>query len=154
MNMVFHKIWGDFIALMLQRPKRLQVAALCHRGDGEDRQYLLVTSRETKRWILPKGWPIRGLEMNEAALQEAWEEAGVKGGDVSDAPVGLYTYHKRKSSGWAIPVETLVYSVCVNDLVDRYPEVNQRIRKWVSADAAATMVDEGELQSLFQDLAV
>lgn len=151
MNMVLHKAWDSFLGPMLQRPKRLQVAALCHKGIGDDRRFLLVTSRETKRWIIPKGWPIRGLKSNEAALQEAWEEAGVQHGSVSAGPIGTYTYQKRQSTGWAYPVETLVYSVAVVDLADTYPEVDERTRKWVTAQAAAGMVDEPELQQIFRD---
>lgn len=149
MYMVFQKAWDGFLGPILQRPKRLQVAALCHRGDGEDRRYLLITSRDTKRWIIPKGWPIRGLKSNEVALQEAWEEAGVKHVDVSKSPVGTYTYHKRQPSGWAFPVETLVYSVSVSDLADHYPEVDERTRKWVTAKTAAGLVDEIELKAIF-----
>lgn len=136
---------------MLQRPKRLQVAALCHRRRGKRREYLLITSRDTGRWIIPKGWPIRGMAANQAALQEAWEEAGVKRGDASCRPVGTYTYQKTQSSGWSIPVETLVYSVAVEKLADSYPEADERSRKWVTAEAAADMVDEAELQQIFRE---
>ncbi|MDA7426543.1 NUDIX hydrolase [Thalassococcus lentus] len=136
---------------MLQRPKKLQVAALCHRGERNKREYLLVTSRGTKRWIIPKGWPIRGLASNEAALQEAWEEAGVKSGQAKGRPSGTYTYQKRQNSGWSFPVETLVYSVSVEELAEDYPEADQRTRTWVSAEKAADMVDEPQLQQIFRD---
>ena len=142
--------WDAFLSPLLRRPKSLQIAALCHRGEGERRQYLLVTSRDTGRWIIPKGWPIRGLAANETALQEAWEEAGVKEGRPSDAPVGTYTYQKRKNNGFAIPVETLVYSVSVEDMSDDYPEAQERDRKWVSAETAAQLVNETELKSIFR----
>jgi 8-oxo-dGTP pyrophosphatase MutT (NUDIX family) len=135
---------------MLQRPKKLQVAALCHRGEGEAREYLLVTSRDTGRWIIPKGWPIRGLKSNEAALQEAWEEAGVRNSRATAEPVGTYTYNKRQSTGLEIPVETLVYAVEVEDLSEKFPEAHQRTRKWVKADEAAEMVNEAELKSIFR----
>ena len=64
--------WDGFVLPMLQRPKRLQVAALCYRGDDADRKVLLVTSRGTGRWIIPKGWPIRGMNAPQAARQEAF----------------------------------------------------------------------------------
>lgn len=149
MNMVLQKAWSSVLGPMLQRPKRLQVAALCHRGEGKGREFLLITSRETKRWIIPKGWPIRGLKSNEAALQEAWEEAGVKCGIASDSPEGTYTYQKRQSSGWSFPVETLVFSVVVTEMSEEYPEANERTRQWVSAQEAAEMVDEPELRQIF-----
>jgi len=149
MNMMLQKAWQEFLYPMLQRPKALQLAALCHRGHGDAREYLLITSRETKRWIIPKGWPIRGLKSNETALQEAWEEAGVREGKVSAHPIGSYTYQKRQDTGWAYPIETLVYAVAVTDMAQTYPEKAERTRTWVTAEAAADMVDEEELQLIF-----
>ena len=151
MNMMLQKAWHDYISPMLQRPKHLQVAALCHRGEGDERQFLLITSRGTGRWIIPKGWPIRGMKSNEAALREAWEEAGVRRGDVGTRPVGTFTYQKQQDTGWAIPVETLVYSVAVTEMADTFPEEAERTRKWVTATQAADMVDEDELQLIFLD---
>lgn len=151
MNRALQTVWGAFLEPMLRRPKRLQVAALCHRGDGESKEYLLMTSRGTGRWIIPKGWPIRGLKSNEVALQEAWEEAGMRNSMATSEPVGAYTYHKRRSTGLEIPVETLVYSVAVQDLSEDVPEAHQRIRRWVNADAAAKLVDEVELRSIFRN---
>lgn len=151
MNVVLQNVWDSFLSPMLQRPKGLQVAALCHRGRGDKKEFLLVTSRDTGRWIIPKGWPIRGLKSNEAALQEAWEEAGVRNSKAAKQPIGTYTYQKRKSSGLEIPVETLVYSVEVKDLSEDFPEANERKRKWVKADDAAEMVNEAELKSIFRN---
>lgn len=150
---------------MFRRPKRLQMAALCHRskrtnaGSGAngnaqtrtDKEYLLVTSRDTGRWIIPKGWPIRGLKSNETALREAWEEAGVKNSKASDQPIGTYIYQKRRENGFAFPVETLVYSVAVSEMADDFPEAHERTRRWVSAQAAADMVHEDELKAIFRD---
>lgn len=149
MNLVFKKVWFSVLWPVLQRPKRLQVAALCHRKKRGRREFLLVTSRDTKRWIIPKGWPIRGLDSHETALQEAWEEAGVKSGNANRRPEGKYLYQKRQETGWSFPVEALVYSVSVTELSEDYPEASDRTRKWVSAKAAAKMVDEPELKRLF-----
>lgn len=142
--------WESCLAPMLQRPKRLQLAALCHRGEGDKKEYLLVTSRDTARWIIPKGWPIRGLKSSETALREAWEEAGVKNSPVTSAPIGTYTYQKKRANGFEVPVETLVYSVEVNDLAHDFPEAHERERKWVSADTAAELVNETQLKSIFR----
>jgi 8-oxo-dGTP pyrophosphatase MutT (NUDIX family) len=127
------------------------MAALCHRGKGVDRQYLLITSRDTGRWVIPKGWPIRGLRANETALQEAWEEAGVKGSAEASEPVGTFTYNKRQSNGMDVPVETLVYSVAVDYLEEEFPEASERKRRWVDANAAADLVNETELKTLFRN---
>lgn len=145
-----HNVWEFFPGPLLRRPKRLQIAALCHRGEGANREYLLVTSRDTGRWIIPKGWPIRGLKSNETALREAWEEAGVTGSKAANEPVGTYTYDKRHATGWATPVETLVYSVAVGGLLDEFPESHERKRRWVGAGTAAEMVNEEELKQIFR----
>ena len=150
MNKVLHRAWSSVLEPMFQRPKRLQVAALCHRGERGKREYLLITSRDTGRWIIPKGWPVRGLDSHEAALKEAWEEAGVKTGNANSRPEGAYTYQKKQETGWSFPVETLVYSVAVTELSKEYPEAGERTRKWVTAEAAAEMVEEPELQQIFQ----
>lgn len=151
MNAVLQLVWERYLCPLLQRPKGLQVAALCHRGAGNRKEFLLVTSRDTGRWIIPKGWPIRGLKSNEAALQEAWEEAGVCNSKATKNPIGTYTYQKRKSSGLEIPVETLVYSVEVKNLSKNFPEAHERSRKWVNANDAIEMVNEAELKLIFRD---
>ncbi len=150
MPSALRSLWGSFLSPLLQRPKRLQVAALCHRGEGEDREFLLITSRDTGRWIIPKGWPMRGKDSGESALQEAWEEAGVRESRIDPDPVGIYTYNKRQAAGWEMPVETMVYSVAVEKLEDSFPEAHERTRRWVSAETAAELVNESELKTLFE----
>lgn len=150
MTRLFNALWQSMLNPMLQRPRQLQVAALCHRVENGVKQVLLVTSRDTGRWIIPKGWPIRGLNASETAVQEAWEEAGVKGRAASPDPIGRYTYTKRKSSGLDVAVETLVYDVPVSALADSFPEADQRDRKWVRPDEAAEMVNERELKTILR----
>ncbi|SHF22590.1 8-oxo-dGTP pyrophosphatase MutT, NUDIX family [Litoreibacter ascidiaceicola] len=146
------EVWDSYLSPMLQRPKRLQVAALCYRDRGDDREVLLVTSRDTGRWIIPKGWPIRGLSSPEAAMQEAWEEAGVSDGHMETESIGTYTYDKTLRSGLPVAVETLVYSVEVENLEEDFPETQERRRKWVSPSDAAGLVHESELKSIFRAL--
>ncbi|EBA11272.1 NUDIX hydrolase [Roseobacter sp. CCS2] len=143
-------LWRDVLRLLFQRPKRLQVAALCYRGKGDDMEVLLITSRDTGRWIIPKGWPISGLETSEAALQEAWEEAGVRNSKATPQPIGTYTYDKILRAGLPVPVETLVYPVKVKELSAEFPEAGERQRKWMSPEAAADLVKEGELKEILR----
>ncbi len=150
MRTTLTSLWRDFLRLMFQRPKRLQVAALCYRGNGSDMEVLLVTSRDTGRWIIPKGWPITGLQTSEAALQEAWEEAGVVDSKANPHPIGTYTYDKVMHAGLPVPVETLVYPVNVKRLSPEFPEASERERRWVSPDAAADLVKESELKEIFR----
>jgi 8-oxo-dGTP pyrophosphatase MutT (NUDIX family) len=145
-------VWGEYVLPLFQRPKRLQVAALCYRRKNGRKQVLLVTSRGTGRWIIPKGWPIDGKDAPGAALQEAWEEAGVRKGRVKGDALGIYCYEKELASGLPVPVETLVFAVEVAALEKDYPEVAQRRRKWVSPDEAANMVREPELKQILRKM--
>lgn len=150
------KAWGSYVLPLVQRPRRLQVAALCYRTDGDgnsdEKQILLITSRDTGRWVLPKGWPMRGKDGSAAAMQEAWEEAGVLGLRLSGDPVGSYTYDKIKDSGLPVPVEVLVYPVAVRELADDFPEKGERTRQWFTPAAAADLVHEPSLQALLRSL--
>ena len=80
-------------------PAIRQVAALPYRIDDAGQvRVMLITSRETRRWVLPKGNPIRGLASHEAAAHEAFEEAGVSG-IPCPTPLGQYAYWKRRRNG-------------------------------------------------------
>ncbi|WP_425079752.1 NUDIX hydrolase [Ruegeria denitrificans] len=152
MNAWLQNIWEEVGRPLFLRPRRVQFAALCTRvHDGQD-QVLLITSRDTKRWIIPKGWPIDGLSGAETALQEAWEEAGVRADAVHDEPIGQFTYDKILKDGSAQPVLTNVYRISVRALADGFPEADQRERSWFSPAEAATLVQEPELQALLRKL--
>jgi 8-oxo-dGTP pyrophosphatase MutT (NUDIX family) len=144
--------WTGMVQPLLSRPKRLQVAALCLRDSDAGREVLLITSRDTGRWILPKGWPIDGLTAPGAALQEAWEEAGVEAGTVTENPLGSYDYEKRLEGGVPVAVEVKVYSVEDVVLNDAYPEVDERNRRWLSPSEAASLVDEPGLRDILRQL--
>lgn len=143
--------WDDYVSPMIKRPARVQVAALCSKGDGAEKRILLITSRDTGRWILPKGWPIDGLDAPRAAMQEAWEEAGVKG-KVNKRPIGQFTYEKELNSGGVSLCDTSVFEVTVTDLSDEFPEAQERTRKWVTPKEAANMVQEPELSAILEAL--
>ncbi len=149
---VFKRAWTDMFMPILRRPKRVQVAALCFRDTDEGKRVLLITSRDTGRWIVPKGWPIDGLDGPGAALQEAWEEAGVKQADIESEPVGLYGYDKGLGDGLTVPVEARVYLTRVRDLREEYPEANERKRAWFAPQDAADLVDEPDLKAILRAL--
>ncbi|APE42612.1 NUDIX hydrolase [Sulfitobacter alexandrii] len=148
----FRLAWAEMVLPFLKRPKRLQVAALCYRDTPAGKRVLLITSRDTGRWIVPKGWPIDGLDGPGAALQEAWEEAGVREADIESAPVGFYDYDKGLSEGLTMPVEAQVYLTRVKDLREEYPEADQRKRAWFSPEEAAALVEEPDLQAILRAL--
>lgn len=127
-----------------------QVAGLCWRRAGKKKvEVLLITSRDTGRWVLPKGWPMKGLSDPQAALREAYEEAGVEG-QVADKPIGTFPYVKVMDAKRGFPCEVAVYPIEVDGLADSFPEVSQRQRKWFSLAKAAKNVDERELSALIK----
>ncbi len=140
--------WRDFVRPLFKRPTRVQVAALCYRDNPDGAQILLITSRESKRWILPKGWPINGLNGPESALREAWEEAGVKSADIGENPIGQYEYLKGLAEGMRTRVRTQVYCAKVHQIEDDFPECAERTRRWLPAKDAAQLVEEPQLKSL------
>ena len=127
---------------------RVQVAALCHRKGPKGREVLLVTSSRG-RWILPKGWPMDGKTDAEAALQEAWEEAGVRDGQVTPKPIAKFLGVKRFNSGEEVPAKVRVYGIKVRDMARKFPEQNRRERRWVSLTKAAKLLaDRGFRKAL------
>jgi 8-oxo-dGTP pyrophosphatase MutT (NUDIX family) len=129
-----------------------QVGALALRRFATgDLQVLLVTSRETKRWVIPKGWPWRDTPDHTAAANEAREEAGIIG-DTECEVFGAYRYMKRRQHD-VVPVIVNVFRMKVLDELATWPEAHQRERAWFSLEDAAAAVDEDELRDLIQRLA-
>ncbi|MEH6774219.1 MAG: NUDIX hydrolase [Cereibacter changlensis] len=130
---------------------RSQYAALCWRLDAGRVQVLLITSRDTGRWVIPKGWQVEGLSPAQSAAREAFEEAGVRGA-VSDASLGHYHYDKalcrRPGREDHVACVVTVYPLQVADLASRFPERGQRKRKWFAPEKAARRVAEPELRAL------
>lgn len=146
------RLWKSYIAPMLRRPPRVQIAALCHRTGEAGPEVLMITSRETKRWIIPKGWPMHGTDAAGTALQEAWEEAGVKAETRRPARIGRYRYDKVLDGGLPVATDVDVYAVAVEKLLDSYPEMDERERHWMTPEEAAERVDEEQLSELLRDL--
>jgi 8-oxo-dGTP pyrophosphatase MutT (NUDIX family) len=134
--------------LMLRRPQRRQYAALCYRETpvGE-LEILLLTSRDTGRWVIPKGWPMGAKAGHEVAKQEALEEAGVTG-EAGAAPLGIYRYQKRMQDDFAVPCGVEVYPLRVSGFVDDFKEKGKRQLDWVMPSEAAKRVAEPELKDL------
>ena len=125
-----------------------QYAALPWKARKSGLKILLVTSRETRRFVLPKGWPIPGLKPHRVAEREAWEEAGVVG-KAARTPVGAYTYWKRMRDSFVL-CNVDVFPLEVKDLEDHWQERGERERLWLSSQEAAAVVAEPGLAHLLR----
>lgn len=138
------------VQLMFRRPPRLQYAALCYRVKKKtsEVEVLLMTSRDTGRWVIPKGWPMNGKRSYEVAAREAHEEAGARGA-VEHEPLGSYTYPKMLKDGLKVTCKVQVYVLEVTDVAKNFKEKGERKIEWVTCDEAVKRVNEPELRDLF-----
>ena len=130
-----------------KRGVRTQFGALCWRVRNDRLQIALVTSRRTKRWIIPKGWPSDGTTPAEAAAAEAWEEAGFEG-RVGEVCLGIYSYTKALDDETLLPCVVAVFPLKVKEQRRKWPEKQERRRKWFSQKKAAALVESAELRRI------
>jgi len=131
---------------------KTQYAALPYRvGDAGDLEILLVTTRESRRWVIPKGWPMKKRAPWRAAEREALEEAGVEG-VIAKTHLGGYHYVKRGPNGEAWPCEVIVYPLEVRHELALWREGVQRSRGWFSVEHAMELVEEPDLKLLIRSL--
>jgi uncharacterized protein len=147
--LVVHKMWRVLTRSHVIR----QIAALPYRTDGvavdAPVSILLVTSRETKRWVIPKGNLIAGMSAHAAAAVEAEEEAGVLGA-ACPTPIGTYYYRKKRGNGASLMAGVEVFPVAVTSELKTWKEQDQRERRWFSLADAADAVDEPDLKALIR----
>ena len=127
------------------------MAALCWRVSPKAAlEVLVITSLNSKRWILPKGWPEPDLTPAQSAAREAFEEAGVTG-KISAQPVGHYYYLKEKKDGGAVPCRVEVFALAVTKQLDDWPEKGVRQVAWLPLDRAAARVGEPGLRQVLKE---
>ncbi|MDQ1153931.1 NUDIX hydrolase [Brevundimonas sp. SORGH_AS_0993] len=127
-----------------------QVAALPWRVENGQRRILMITSRETRRWVIPKGGRMVGKSDPEAAAQEALEEAGVKG-EIEARSIGVFRYAKGLKDGGLRRCVVSVYPLQVLIQLGAWPEAHQRERRWMTPREAAEAVQEPDLAALIRD---
>jgi len=132
--------------------KKKQYAALAWRHSGRGREVLLISSRDTGRWVIPKGWPNKGLSPAQTAAREAYEEAGL-GGQISKKPIGEFEYGKRLENGRVQPCKVEVFAMEQMVQHPDWPEQGQRTLQWFSVPEAAEAVQEPELKDIIRKLA-
>lgn len=130
-----------------KRKRRVQYAALPYRKGPEGLEIMLITSRETRRWVIPKGWPMKGLKPFAAARREALEEAGLVGRIAKDA-AGAYEYGKRLRTGEVVPCTVHVFPLRVEKQRERWREQGQREARWFTPEGAAGAVAEPGLAEI------
>lgn len=127
---------------------RTQFGALCWRSKKGAIEVALITTRRTRRWSVPKGWPMNGASPPEAAAKEALEEAGLEG-RVGSECLGIYTYFKEFESG-RLPCVVALFPLRVKKVRRKWPEAGQRARRWVSPKKASNLVDNPELKRILR----
>lgn len=128
-----------------------QAGAIPFRHDPEGLRVLLITSRDTGRWVIPKGGVEKGFTAAQAAAQEAYEEAGIKG-IISEIPLGIFTYSKRRRSGIGKPTTVEVYALQVEKLLKKWPERGERRLEWMPVSKAVGLVQEPGMALLLRRL--
>lgn len=141
-------------AVRLKPTALQQFGALPYRFGPEGvLQVLLITSRTTRRWIVPKGWPVKHLKPAMAAAREAYEEAGVRG-KTSRAPIGAFNYVKLlDGDGRAALCEVKVFALRVTHQCKRWPEQKEREARWMQVEEAAALVTDDSLRALLHEFA-
>ena len=130
------------------KPHR-QYAALPYKVTSDKLKVCLITSRDTGRWIIPKGWAEDGVAPCELAATEAYEEAGLKGKTARKA-IGTFRYTKNMDDGSHIECDVDVYPMRVKSQVADWPEKSERDVRWVGVDRAVKMLDDVGLKKLLK----
>ncbi len=136
--------------LLTNRTTGIQAAALPMQYSPSGRIAIgLITSRGTGRWVLPKGWPVRGASLHETAAIEAREEAGLVGEIIAER-VGTYWYRKELQTLDTMMCEVHVFPLIVREQLPSWRERKQRRVAFFWPEAAASFVDEPELAALLR----
>ena len=133
-------------------PRHRQYGAVPLRFGARDQlEVLLLTSRGSGRWVIPKGWPMRNRTPAGTARREAYEEAGVKGRLLSRKPIGSYRYFKREEN---LRGEILVrvFVLAVEEQKKNWPEMGERRVRWFTLRQAAALVKERDLAKLLRSI--
>jgi len=131
--------------------ERLQYGALPWRWGEDGLEIMLVSSRDTRRWIIPKGWPMAGRSGMAAAAIEAMEEAGLLG-VISEEPIGHFHYAKRLSRRVDL-CRVEVFALRVVRQRHHWPEKHERVTRWYPVAKAIERVSDPELRDLIASFA-
>jgi 8-oxo-dGTP pyrophosphatase MutT (NUDIX family) len=135
-----------------EKASHFQCAALPYRRLADAViEVMLITSRDTGRWVIPKGWLGEGLAERESAAREAHEEGGLVG-RMGERSIGIYHYDKRLADGSSVSCAVEVFALEVERQLGSWPEREQRQTRWFVLQEAAEAVDEAELADIIRNL--
>jgi 8-oxo-dGTP pyrophosphatase MutT (NUDIX family) len=142
---------GKKILNKADRAIRVQYGVLPYRfTETNALEVLLVTTRQSRRWIIPKGWPIKGLKPAKSAAREAYEEAGIQG-NVGAKSIGAFFYKKSiDANRGTVPCEVRVFPMIVERQLDTWPEAHQREACWFESAKALSAIKEKGLRQLIE----
>ena len=142
---------GEKSSNIIDRAMRLQYGVLPYRfTETNSLEVLLVTTRQTRRWIIPKGWPIKGLKPAKSAAREAYEEAGIRG-TVRAKAIGVFSYEKGiDANGVTVPCEVRVFPMIVKRQLDTWPESHEREARWFEQAKALSAIRDKGLYELIE----
>lgn len=143
----------DAFGLLFRRPPRTQLAALCYRNGESGAEVLLITSRNTRRWIIPKGWPMANYSARKTAKREAFEEAGIVG-KVGKEPIGEFPSLKGMGNGFKVRTNIIVFPLKVEQQVTDFPEHGERELAWLPVEKAADICQDEGLSHFLRSPAV
>ena len=116
-------------------------------------EILIVTTRQSRRWIVPKGWPIKRLTPSKSAAREAFEEAGVRG-KIGARAIGVFRYKKTAGENGADPdYEVTIFPLLVRRQSATWPEYGQRVVQWVDPEKAMSLIRDPELRAIVEKFA-
>lgn len=137
--------WLRGLLGLFYKPARLQIAALCMRPGETETEILLVSTRDTGRLILPKGWPEPDRQDHETAATEAYEEAGVVG-QADPRALGTFSSYKGRSDGSKVRTRVLVFKLQFEEQLSKFPELGQRQCLWLPFSEAVDRANESSLK--------
>lgn len=125
----------------------VQYGALPWRRTPDGLEILLITTQNTRRWIVPKGWPVAGCTPQQCAAREAYEEAGLSGAVAGEA-IGVFNYRKQLKSGQMVACRIRIYAMEVSEVAGEWPEKGTRETKWCPVSEALTLVEDSGLRRI------
>ncbi len=142
---------GEKSSNIIDRAIRIQYGVLPYRfTESDSLEVLLVTTRQTRRWIIPKGWPIKGLKPPKSAAREAYEEGGIRG-TVGEKAIGVFSYDKAlDANGLTVPCEVRVFPMIVKRQFNTWPEAHERVARWFEPAKALSVIKDKGLRDLIE----